>query len=662
VKARLVTLVCLPLALMVPPDGQTQAVLAGRVEDLKGRVVPNVSLRLLEPDMAGGTDRDGVFRVQLPREWGPGRSVTLLVRMDGYEVLRPWGGVLIIRIRSGEDLEKVVVAETRLVRMVNDTRELERLFALRARSREEREAGSEVTWLRDEADRLKISIPELLSLLKEWRGHAEQSQDLYKQGLAAWYDERYGDAIASLSEDVAAAERTISEADSLRRVMPYKYLLLGIAHAKQHQDSEAHYYYDKALALRPQFPAALRQKAFLYHDRGMFREAEDVYLRAIKGNPTDGLVYYNLVVLFREVTDWKRADSISTFWQSQRPDDRYARWLQAERYEQRQDFAAAAQLYRALLDRDTTDLASLLRLASVELEEARINGDPELVRHAIQRAEYALRQDSTLVEAYGLLGAAYANRGDLERATSYYLQALKYDSLLTFVYNNLALIAQQRGDYLGALQYTRRMLVIRKDLYGWWNLGYYMFLAGDLRGALAVYDSAYAVAPRSYGLFTLRAEVLIWMGETVEARQELDSARKYFGAPEAEIPSGWSLEVLPEFDSTEARRTVRFSSRNHHLSLMDFLAGLIDLSDNEIDGALRSYQAAAERLEAGSREDVEVVLKGINDVHRLRIDKPNAPGPHIALCVLYGWVGDVRRAQHHRGLYLTLGGRPTVVC
>lgn len=121
------------------------------------------------------------------------------------------------------------------------------------------------------------------------------------------------------------------------------------------------------------------------------------------------------------------------------------------------------------------------------------------------------------------------------------------------------------------------------------------------------------------------------------------------------------MDLLPEFDSTETQRTVVYSTRDHHLSLMDFLEGLIRLRKGEFRNALHSYDAGVARLSKTSSRDVEIVRRTVNDAHRLRVKEPGGPAAHLALWILYRWLGEGERALQHAERYRALGGDPAVL-
>ena len=73
--------------------------------------------------------------------------------------------------------------------------------------------------------------------------------------------------------------------------------------------------------------------------------------------------------------------------------------------------------------------------------------------------------------------------------------------------------------------------------------------------------------------------------------------------------------------------------------------------------ALEKYGAAAALLSA-TREDKEIVRKGINDLHRLGKEPLAQPSAEFGLGSLYDWLGETKRAAEHWRVYLRSGADP----
>ncbi len=252
-------------------EAQQPPVLRGQVKHLNGEVAAGISLRLFEPDIGSTTERDGTFRIQLTAGWGVGQQVTLLV--TGFEVIRPWDGKLILRQDAAKELEPILIAPTDLANVVRNTAELERIL-LAASIRDDQ--PSEVDIFREEARRLNTTLDEFLALFNAWKDHAERGTR-YEKALAALYDKKYDEAITLLDEDIAADEKEMAHVDSLRALLPGKYVNKGLAYAGKYEHAEAEAAYKKALEYDATFSTAQVLLADTYRFTGRLTEAMAIY-------------------------------------------------------------------------------------------------------------------------------------------------------------------------------------------------------------------------------------------------------------------------------------------------------------------------------------------------------------------------------------------------
>ena len=148
-------LAVLPFLAQVPTSGvlqqQAPPVLRGRVTAFADQSpVPHVPVRLLEPDVEGATDEDGIFAIPLPRGWRDGDEVTIVVRVRGHAVLKPWDGKFNIPSMPSDGkmlrpMIQVVVAEARYVDMRSDGQALNQAFQDTIATRVQLQAAPQVT-------------------------------------------------------------------------------------------------------------------------------------------------------------------------------------------------------------------------------------------------------------------------------------------------------------------------------------------------------------------------------------------------------------------------------------------------------------------------------------------------------------------------------------
>ena len=79
---------------------------------------------------------------------------------------------------------------------------------------------------------------------------------------------------------------------------PGAHVNLAIIEAMRHNDEAARVYLDAALALNPEYPAALNQLGQLLRRNGDFSAAEAAYLKAVTVSRDYALAHYNLGVLY----------------------------------------------------------------------------------------------------------------------------------------------------------------------------------------------------------------------------------------------------------------------------------------------------------------------------------------------------------------------------
>ncbi|MBN1349369.1 tetratricopeptide repeat protein, partial [candidate division KSB1 bacterium] len=250
--------------------------LKGEVKYLNGNVVANASLKLLEPGVNGTTDPDGVFKIRLPAGWHVGDPVTLKIQLKGYEILRPWNAKITIQAAAAKKLEPIIVAKQEHVRFLK-SQELERFLQARTeaevRSRTEPETSPELIVLSEEARRLKMKPEELIALLNEWKTQVEARGTFYEKALAALYEKKYAEAIELLTNDIAQDEKEITRSDSLKALLPRKYLNRGLAYVGNYEHANAEKDFKKALALDPDFSFARILLADTYDFTGRLSEA-----------------------------------------------------------------------------------------------------------------------------------------------------------------------------------------------------------------------------------------------------------------------------------------------------------------------------------------------------------------------------------------------------
>jgi tetratricopeptide (TPR) repeat protein len=599
-----------------PLDAQTP-LLRGRVKHLNGTLVKFTTVRLIEPKVDATTDEFGVFERRLPLGWAVGKLVTLAMRLEGYDILRPWDGEIIVRPASDEQLEEIVIAKLNLVNLVKNTAELERVLQpiFEGRIGETRvggqEAVSEFEVLRQNAQSLNLSMQELVALLNEWKTRAEARGTLYEKALAALYEKKYGDAIKLLTTDIAADEREITRSDSLRALLPRKYLNLGIAHAGKYEHAEAEQAYKKSLALKSDLSAARILLGDTYEFTGRLAEALEMYrmeARRLYGieDSTQKVLYSGVLERIGNVYQTQgKLDSALVYCRQvleinrrlQRPVGIASVLVNIGAVYQTQRKLDSALVYhrKALmingpLQRPVGVAEALGNIGIVCMIRGQV--DSALIYH--QQAlliNRRLQRPQGLAIQLGRIGNFYGKQWQLDSALVYYRQSLAIDHRLqrlegiASTLGNLGNVYRKRGQLDSALVYYRQSLAIERYLQrpdgmasNFGSIGIVFKTQGKLDSALVYYRQALEIdrhlqRPEGMGIKFFNIGILY------ENRAE-------FGMAAAHFDSAYSLFSV--IGSPYAR-----NAREAFLRVKDpFSLGHLYLSNDKPAEALTAYREA----------------------------------------------------------------------
>ncbi len=158
------------------------------------------------------------------------------------------------------------------------------------------------------------------------------------------------------------------------------------------------------------------------------------------------------------------------------------------------DRAAAESAFTEALSRDPFHIKSRVNLGRVLIED----GQPD---QAIGTLDTAIAMDTTVGEAYRVLGVAQAAKGDVDEAITSYRRAARLDDHDAWSPNNLGLLLIRQGRYDEALAPLARAVTLAPDVPVFQNnlgialerTGHSGQAADAYRAALAA-DSTYAKA------------------------------------------------------------------------------------------------------------------------------------------------------------------------
>lgn len=572
-------------------------ILRGKVERLDGSAAAHKRIRLLEPNVTGITDEDGLFSIRLPKDtsrtqkWVPGKSVTLLIAIDGHSILRPWDGKIVIQARSDEIIEKVVVAPKQLVDLIHDTPRLEKMLQYAFRSeietRGQPQGLAEMEVFRQEAQKRGISLKELLTLLDEWKSHAEQRGNLNEKALAALYGKRFSEAIMLFNEDIALIERRLSEDENLRRELPKRYLNKGLAHYKLYEHAEAQKAFRKAIDLDSTFIEAKTSLASALLFTGHITEAMAILQNSrqqLLANKDSSTNHSRVLELLGTMYDM----------QGQR-DSALIYFLQAFAINQKLSnsggmadnlgniglvYAQQGQLDSALIffkrslvidektKRQNGIVKSLGNIGMVYGSQGQNDSALVFLKRSLVITK-TINQPESLADLLGAIGVIYKNQGHLDSAMVYYRQSLEINKKLNRVegiaiaHNNIGDLLEQREELVAAAAhfdsastlfsriespYTTKALkdLLRINLkqnpsFTWQiNLSdgqivdvlndvawYFALRDQNLNEALAMSERSLQLSPNNPSYLDTQAEIYFHLSRFSEAQEINNTARKY---------------------------------------------------------------------------------------------------------------------------------------
>lgn len=435
---------------------------------------------------------------------------------------------------------------------------------------------------------------------------------------------------------------------------------LGVTLYRKGQYDAAIAEYRAALDLEPDYAEARNNLAGALLEKGRFEEAEQLYKKAIQARPNDTLAYYNLWSLYRHLSRHEPAQEVFHNLQKIAPaGDQYALAMLAQVREDDEDFTGAAAIYSKLRQQNPADPYYLADLAMAEIEAGMKNQDRQLIQKAIRRLDQEVTKNPTFVTCFTLAWAyqVVPELRDVDNAARLYKEALNYkpDDLTTL--NNLTAITLLKGDFHGVIDEARRALKVNSgDLDALENLGYGQFLANDLHSAIESYERGLATAPDDPVLRICYGEAIFWSHDTARAHAEFSHARDVLSLS-GSSGGTWIWLIDARYDAAEKQRAVYYSTVSQKRALIELLEGLTYLREGKIRLALEKYGAAAALLSA-TREDKEIVRKGINDLHRLGKEPLAQPSAEFGLGYLYDWLGETKRAAEHWRVYLRSGADP----
>jgi tetratricopeptide (TPR) repeat protein len=319
-------------------------------------------------------------------------------------------------------------------------------------------------------------------------GLFEDAQQIAKELLGL--DPHDADAHLLLANAYAGKglmSHAIAELEGLSREHPELaavHINLGVFYAGTRNNELAEAELRRALTLEPDSFDARKALAALYLSTGRTGAAEELYRAAVRSNPKSAEVLMTLAQFY--ATQNRISDSEQLYKQvvALQNNKASARYALASFYVGQKRFEEARQVNESIFANDPDYMPARVQLVELALnagdmkkagalltdllKEQKHNPDvlvlqARLLLHehkpqqAIQVLETSLKQGNSAVTHF-LMGVAYSQTGDLQRAQGEMESAIAADTQLLDAYIGLAQMMLNRGEPKNALKYTRMAL------------------------------------------------------------------------------------------------------------------------------------------------------------------------------------------------------------
>ncbi len=351
----------------------------------------------------------------------------------------------------------------------------------------------------------------------------------------------------------APASQACQAALQLNPQLPEAYKILGDAQQKQGQFASAIGYYGKAIAIQPDYPEAYANLGTLYAQQKQWQQALDYYQKALELQPNFAGVYQHLARVWQNLGQPQKAQQMLAQAQqiaSPTPNTAPELFKLAEQAQQQGQLETALKYYQqaiqlapnwktayqrlaaitekmGLWQESTIYYRQLLQLkdapdspalpptrkqlllpatapssdsAASEISLGNACAQQQQWQAAILHYQKAIELNPQIAPAYRNLGRIYQQLGQLEQATSYWLQAMKLESqgLQAEEYCQLARNLVSQGKPTPAITCYRRALKLQPNLSeAAVQLGKLLTQAGDTASAQLCYQQGLQHHPQN---------------------------------------------------------------------------------------------------------------------------------------------------------------------
>ena len=265
----------------------------------------------------------------------------------------------------------------------------------------------------------------------------------------------------------------------------------GMQAARQGEYPLALQYFQRAVALHPEFAKAYAAIGTVHLQRGDFSASEQALTRALDITPDLMQAESNLALLYTKTERFDDAIQVYQNLIQKHPESLQARLGIASAYQKADRFAEAIEAYQACLKRSPNLTAVLTNLASCY--EA-----TKQETEAIRYYNAALVQEPNLPMANGNLGAIYQKQGELDKALPLLEKAVRHDPQFTAARYCLGLVLTKKRNFQRAAMEYQRVIAQQNDHVGaYYNLAQALFRLRQVekgKRAMEVYRRLNAIA------------------------------------------------------------------------------------------------------------------------------------------------------------------------
>jgi tetratricopeptide (TPR) repeat protein len=256
---------------------------------------------------------------------------------------------------------------------------------------------------------------------------------------------------------------------------------------QKHQDNnlqDAHNYYQKVLALDPNYINALNNLGVIFQRLGKKQRAKECYEKAIKINPNYADAHYNLGNIFKELERNQKAKEYFEKVIEINPNYSSAHNNLGNIFKELGENEKAKDCYKKAIEINPNYADALNNLGVIFKE----SGENEKAKDCYKKV---IKINPNYADAHNNLGVIFKESGEYQRAKECYEKAIKIDPNYADAYNNLGRRFQELGENQKTKEcYEKAIEINRNHEAAHWNLH---GLSTDIDEALLILKKIYKI-------------------------------------------------------------------------------------------------------------------------------------------------------------------------